>query len=720
MKGMQKISRGNGFAGVLAYAFGGEKREPGHGHQIGGNLASPGINSLAAEFRAIAARRPDIEKPVWHNSLRMPDGEDVSDERWDAIGKSYLKRMGFDLKNTQFIFVKHPDQHVHVIVNRVLINGTVFLGQNENLKSTRVIGQLEKAFHLTLTPGPTYDADGKIVMPERSGLKKAEIEKALRTGTKPVKLVLQEQVALAVVGRPTMVEFLQRLDAAGITTIPNIASTGTMSGFSFVWDGVAFSGSKLGASFKWDALQKSIIYDKNSDGPELARRQAEVRNRRATEPIADPDAELIQPDHGLAAPGRNAATADLAVGRRDHAAGPGDERSGPAVAVPADARTGPAAPGDRVDVAAQQGGEVADVVQPGDRTDGIEGNQGRGEKLGRVEAARVLQEISHLAVQHDEGIKIDAWRVQAAALGAPAYQLTLKDRLWPLGQERIDPIGQGKKGQPAPSYSADQIESLIPTLRLSNQRGFDVYLTPLDPMHHHLVVNGLTPARSEALRAQGYTPTLVQKSNKSTLQAVMKIPREAGRRDEQGLADAVEVELNQQFGGKAASDVAPQALPMAGFTHHQGAAKKSVLTVILDSLGQLCQKTWNRLVALRKETDQKMEEVATAQRMAKEKGLRAAELVQFEINVQAYRRYAVEADEAQSQDQVDAMVAGGMLKEDYSFDQVMAVLRASPDLASRHVDTGAYVSAVVQRVQEALTVEKARAKVFGRGSQLKM
>ena len=107
MKGMQKISRGSGFKCVLSYAFEGEKKEKGHGRLLGGNMASTGISSLAAEFRAIAARRPDIEKPVWHNSLRMPAGEDISDERWNAIAKSYLRRMGFDLKKTQFAFFKH-------------------------------------------------------------------------------------------------------------------------------------------------------------------------------------------------------------------------------------------------------------------------------------------------------------------------------------------------------------------------------------------------------------------------------------------------------------------------------------------------------------------------------------------------------------------------------------------------------------------------------------
>jgi hypothetical protein len=393
MKGMQKISRGNSFSGVLAYAFGGEKREPGHGRRIGGNLASPGIIGLAAEFRAIAARRPDIEKPVWHNSLRMPTGEDVSDERWDAIVKSYLKRMGFDLKKTQFILVKHPDQHVHVIVNRVLIDGSVFLGQNENLKSTRVISQLEKAFHLTLTPGPTYGADGKIIMPDKSGLKKAEIEKALRTETKPAKLVLQEQVALAMLGRPTMLAFLQRLDAAGITTLPNIASTGTVSGLAFEWDGISFSGSKLGAAYRWTAIQQSIIYDKVTDSPELARRQTEARHSRAVQADAGSDVEPVDSDQGLAAASRSATTADFPIGSGDSATGPGDERDDATAAVPTVARFEPTAQSDRIDATAQPRREDDGVGQSDNRANRAERGPGRGEKLGRVEAVGVLQEI---------------------------------------------------------------------------------------------------------------------------------------------------------------------------------------------------------------------------------------------------------------------------------------------------------------------------------------
>lgn len=707
MKGMQKISRGNGFKGVLSYAFGGENREPGHGRLICGNLASTGINSMATEFRRIAARRPDIAKPVWHNSLRMPAGEDVSDERWEAIAKSYLKRMGFDLKNTQFILVKHPDQHVHLIVNRVLIDGTVFLGQNENLKSTRVIGDLEKAFRLTLTPGPTYDADGKIVMPEKSGLKKAEIEQALRTGTEPARLVLQKKVARAMQGRPMMAVFLQRLDAAGVITIPNIAATGTFNGFSFDWQGVAFSGSKLGAAYKWAAIEKEIIYVKESDGPELARRQAETRNRRPAHPGAGPDAEPVGPDPGsqepVAGPDAGFAAPDLPIGGCDPATRPSDERDGTAAAVPADAGIGPETQGDRVNVAAQQGGAINAVGQSGNRADSAQGNQGSEGKLDRIKAAGVFQEIGQLAVRHDQEIKIQAWRVQAQALDASAYRLTLKDRLCPLGHERIDPIGQGQHGQAAPTYKSNQIEALIPKLRLSNQRGFDVYLTPIDLEKHYLVVQGVTPERLVTMRAQGYTPALVQGSGDDEQQAVIKVPRSVGRKDEQELANAIEADINQRFGGGGHLMVGSKALPMAGFICHKP-KKMGLVTVVLEAIGQLCRRTFDRMATLRRKWDQAQEDEQRARQRELEKALLARKLVQFELDVQMYCRYATNVP-SESPDQLDDVVALAMLKDGYLEDQVLAVLRTSSQLEGRHPDIDLYLHGLMQRAQDVWATE---------------
>ena len=728
MKGMQKISRGSGFKGVLSYAFEGEKREKGHGRLLGGTMASTGISGLAAEFRAIARRRPDIAKPVWHNSLRMPAGEDIGDERWMAIGKSYLKRMGFDLKNTQFAVFKHDEEHMHLIVNRVLTNGTVFLGKQENLISTRVISELEKAFKLTLTQGPSYTPEGKIVMPQKTGLKKAELERALRAQTKPARLLLQELVAGAMKGRPTMQQFLERLDAAGVTALPNIASTGTMNGFAFEWEGIAFSGSKLGAAYKWAALQQEIVYDKDADRAELARRQSEARDRRADEPAAGPAGDAAPEPVGSAASAerpagadRGAAADDLSTGRGDPASGRGLERDYAAAGVAAD--DGRPAQSNRVGAAQGQERPAGDAGQRGDDGGGRQSSE-RGEgqphaaddrvpagqrrataqtgepgEPGRAQAVRILQEIARPAVLHDEDLKGKAWQQQAAALGAPVYRLTLKDGLRPLGKERTAPrIGLRKAGEPAPGYSARQIEALIPKLREFNGKGFDVYLTPVDPVHHYVVVQGLTPQRLDGLRADGYVPALVQQSGKADLQAVLKAPRESDRDDASSIAEAVSLELNQHWGGQASVD-AGQGLPMAGFTRH-GPTKKSALTVILEALGALCMKTLARLRSLRLTSDQDAEKVALTQQSELKKGQSAAKFM-LEMDAKVYRRHAAQSSGA-NQDQIDLEVAKKMLKERQSPGQVKAALRTSPNLAGRHADVELYVKEAVKNVRKAL------------------
>lgn len=649
MKGMQKISRGSGFQGVLRYALEGKDQGPGHGRLLGGSMAGTTARELAAEFRAIARMRPDIARPVWHNSLRMPAGEDISDARWNAIATSYLKRMRFDLKHTQYAVFKHDDAHVHLVVNRVMTDGSVFLGRNENLLSTQVIQRLERAFKLTLTPGPSYTPEGKIVMPAKSGLKKAEIEMALRLQTQPARQVLQDLVAGALKGRPTTGEFLARLDALGVQAVPNIASTGRMNGFSFEWDGIAFTGSQLGAAYKWAAIQQAIVYDQVADSEELARRQAEARHRRA-------DGAAEKP--------------------ADHAGQPVEHGGG----------EGPLGAADD-SVPAGQRGAVDSAGEPG----GPE----------RAQTLRILEELGQVAVAHDEALKVTAWRQQAAALGAPVYRLTLTDGLRPLEKARPVHFGQGMADEGAKNYSAGQIEDLIPELRVLNVKGFDVSFTPLDPAHHYLVAQGLTPQRLDGLRADGYVPALVQQSGEADLWAVLKAPRESARDDEQSLLDAVSLELNQRWGQQRSKD-GGQDLPMAGFIRHvdHAPAKKSALTVILEALGAFCEKTLARFKALRRVSDEQAEKAALRRQGELKRGQAAAKFI-TETEAKVYRRHAAQS-RGQTPDQVDLAVAKEMLRKRQTPGQVKAALRTSPALAKRHPDVERYVKEVAKNARKAL------------------
>ena len=257
MKGQSRIKRGRGFAGVYDYVMDHDDPE-----WVGGTISAKSRNGVISEFASVASMRKDIDKPVWHESLRLPAGEHIDNDKWEAIGDEFMRRMGFN-DGSQYIMVKHnkPDgEHIHIIANRIHPDGSVFYGRNENLEATRIIQQLEKDFDLTITKGPELDENDKIVRPDNASVTKNELEKSLRTGEAPDRQMLQALVADAVKGKPSVREFVQRLNDAGVDVNPNVANkTGKMNGFSFILQGseIAFSGSKLGDKYKLSSLLKS-------------------------------------------------------------------------------------------------------------------------------------------------------------------------------------------------------------------------------------------------------------------------------------------------------------------------------------------------------------------------------------------------------------------------------------------------------------------------------
>lgn len=95
MKGMHKISRGKGFRGAISYVL---DRDAEHkdnpGQIIGGNMSGENERELAAEFGVGRELRSEIDKPVWHNSLRLPAGEHISKEKLADIADDYMKKNG--------------------------------------------------------------------------------------------------------------------------------------------------------------------------------------------------------------------------------------------------------------------------------------------------------------------------------------------------------------------------------------------------------------------------------------------------------------------------------------------------------------------------------------------------------------------------------------------------------------------------------------------------
>ncbi|MCK6047389.1 MULTISPECIES: relaxase/mobilization nuclease domain-containing protein [Klebsiella] len=281
MKGMQKIRRGKSFAGIVLYAL-----KPGSHHKkdpivIGGNITIVGnaAKDLIAEFDITKQLRPDVQKAVWHNSLRLPKGESLTAKQWSYIADDYMARMGFSETHLR-CYILHDDedgQHIHIIASRVSLDaGKLYLGKNENLASTRIIQQLERDYNLTRTKGPKASPAAPSPKPK---LKKSRNELMIekRTGELCPKAIIQNALNELLDTRQSITDFVQQLVAQNIRPIPNIASTGRMNGFSFEYNGIAFKASQLGKGYSWSALQSRIDYQQERDNAFLSKLKSSVR-----------------------------------------------------------------------------------------------------------------------------------------------------------------------------------------------------------------------------------------------------------------------------------------------------------------------------------------------------------------------------------------------------------------------------------------------------------
>ncbi|ENH5013880.1 TPA: relaxase/mobilization nuclease domain-containing protein, partial [Klebsiella pneumoniae] len=208
------------------------------------------------------------KKPVFHAFLSLPKDEKLTDEQWQEIAKDYLKEMNIDIEKHQYICVRHKDtdkDHIHIVANRVGLDGSVWLGQHSAFNTIAACERLEVKHGLTITDGLKGQKS------EVSAPTKNEIEQALRKGEKPARIVLQNALQAAMLGKPDLQTFIDRVQAVGIEPRFNVASTGNVAGCSFSVGDVAFKGSQLGKKYSWNTIKNKVIYDKNRDD-ELVRR----------------------------------------------------------------------------------------------------------------------------------------------------------------------------------------------------------------------------------------------------------------------------------------------------------------------------------------------------------------------------------------------------------------------------------------------------------------
>lgn len=210
--------------------------------------------------------------------------------------------MNVDIEKHQYICVRHKDtdqDHIHIVANRIGLDGSVWHGQHSAFNTIAACERLEVKHSLTITKGLQGQKS------DVSAPTKNEIELALRTGEKPARLVLQASLQAAMVGKPDLGTFVERLQAVGIEPQFNVASTGNVAGCSFSVGDVAFKGSQLGKKFSWNTIKNKVKYDKNRDD-ELVRRFAARKTddensirRSFVEPNINDDRTIIRNDDDI-------------------------------------------------------------------------------------------------------------------------------------------------------------------------------------------------------------------------------------------------------------------------------------------------------------------------------------------------------------------------------------------------------------------------------------
>jgi len=95
MKGMQRIKRHKSFVNVVKYVL-----KPGSHHKsdprvLGGNMTGDCSQDLIVEFNTASKLRTDIAKPAWHNSLRLPKNDEITNDQWIKIADDYMTQLGF-------------------------------------------------------------------------------------------------------------------------------------------------------------------------------------------------------------------------------------------------------------------------------------------------------------------------------------------------------------------------------------------------------------------------------------------------------------------------------------------------------------------------------------------------------------------------------------------------------------------------------------------------
>ncbi|MEM9598278.1 MAG: relaxase/mobilization nuclease domain-containing protein [Acidobacteriota bacterium] len=149
---------GRGFAGCIRYLMEGprdSKVDPSERVDWAEtrNLPSTKVEHAAYIMHACADFNPRVERPVYHFGISSHPDEPLTNDQWHEVAERLLTKLG--LEDHQAVLVMHKDrdhQHLHIVVNRVDIDGVTWEPRFDVLKLQEEARAIEQDFGLELRP----------------------------------------------------------------------------------------------------------------------------------------------------------------------------------------------------------------------------------------------------------------------------------------------------------------------------------------------------------------------------------------------------------------------------------------------------------------------------------------------------------------------------------------------------------------------------------------
>ena len=255
-----KHMKGQEFSRCLNYVL----DKPG-AELIGGNVAGQAAVDYNKEFQQVAAKSERTTRPLLHCALSLAPGETLSDHHWRMLSLEYLSALGF--QRNQFLLVRHTDtpthEHVHLMVNRVSLNGKTVSDSWDYMHSQASIHKLETKYGLVHAPlSWEKHQQGALKQHLFSELPLAHLPASVRRA-----MELQRRVRAALntmLVTETSINSLTHKLAGQNIQVHFLKRQSRSAGISFELEGERFSGSRLGKSYSLPKLLEMMAVNKQT------------------------------------------------------------------------------------------------------------------------------------------------------------------------------------------------------------------------------------------------------------------------------------------------------------------------------------------------------------------------------------------------------------------------------------------------------------------------